>query len=161
MALAPLDCHHPSNSFLLRFKHCASLKGLAARSSVTTVFVRRSDNDIHPNPHGHRIGSHKKEETVVCLHAERQSRSWRLSERGDGKKRTMNNLFKAYLTIEISVPKVFWFLLCVSYFGFSFNENQQRFNKNRCNFVHSLLHHKSESKEENSIKKIKKLSTRL
>lgn len=43
--------------------------------SVAAVLVCCRDNDIHPNPHGHWIGGHQKEKTVVCLHAERQTGS--------------------------------------------------------------------------------------
>lgn len=53
----------------------ASLKDfiVCKRKSVTAVLIRRSDDDVHPNPHGYSVGSNQKEKTVVRLHTERQS----------------------------------------------------------------------------------------
>lgn len=63
---------------LSSFVHCEMLQSAHAGGSITAVLVCCRDNDVHPNPHGYRIGGHQEEETVVCLHTEGQTGPRRL-----------------------------------------------------------------------------------
>lgn len=49
--------------------------------SVAAVLVGCGYNDIHPDAHRHGIGSHQKEQAIVCLHTERKAGPRRLYRR--------------------------------------------------------------------------------
>lgn len=51
---------------------------LYGKRSISAVLVCCCNNDVHPDPHGHRIGRNQEEQTVIRLHTERQARPWRL-----------------------------------------------------------------------------------
>lgn len=57
------------------------LKSVYTKRSITAVLVCRRDDDVHPDPHGHWIGGHQKEEAVVGLHTEGHAGPRRLSGR--------------------------------------------------------------------------------